>query len=106
MELVEEFKVMFLNRAYKVLGIYQLCSGGITGTVADRRFIFAAALKLNTCALILAHNHPSGNMQPSRSNEELRCIIKEAGKFLDIKVLDHLILSSEGYYSFADSGVI
>jgi DNA repair protein RadC len=106
MQLVEQFKVLFLNRANQVLGVYHLSTGGITGTVADPRLIFTAALKLNTCGVILAHNHPSGNLQPSRADEELTNKIKHAGNFLDIKVLDHVIVHSEGYYSFADEGNI
>ncbi|RYE02144.1 MAG: DNA repair protein [Sphingobacteriales bacterium] len=106
MDLVEQFKVLFLNRANKVLCIFNVSSGGITGTVADPRLIFTAALKVHAVGLILAHNHPSGNLQPSRADEELTRKIKGAGEFLDIKVLDHLILSSEGYYSFADEGLL
>ena len=106
MELVEQFKVLFLNRANKVLCVYNISSGGITGTIADPRLIFAAALKVNTCSLVLAHNHPSGALKPSRADEELTAKIKGAGSFLDIKVLDHIILSTEGYYSFADEGLL
>jgi len=105
-ELNEEFKVLFLNRGNKVLGVFNLSIGGITGTVADPRLIFAAALKANTCSLILAHNHPSGNLKPSRADEELTQQIKSAGQFLDIKVLDHLILCGDGYFSFADEGLL
>jgi len=106
MDLVEQFKVLFLNRANKVLCIYNVSSGGITGTIADPRLIYAAALRVNAVSLILAHNHPSGNLKPSRADEELTMKIKNAGAFLDIKVLDHLILTSEGFYSFADEGLL
>jgi DNA repair protein RadC len=106
LELVEQFKVLFMNRANQVLGVYHLSTGGITGTVADPRLIFTAALKLNTCAVILAHNHPSGSLRPSQADEDLTAKIKGAGNFLDIKVLDHLIIHSEGYYSFADEGLL
>ncbi|MCW3074595.1 MAG: repair protein [Flaviaesturariibacter sp.] len=106
MDLVEQFKVLFLNRANKVLCVFNVSSGGITGTVADPRLIFTAALRVNAVAVILSHNHPSGNLQPSRADEELTQKIKGAGALLDIKVLDHLILSSEGYYSFADEGLL
>ena len=105
-ELLEEFKVLFLSRANRVLQILPISQGGITVTIADPRLIYAAALKVNTCALILAHNHPSGALKHSRADEELTSKIKGAGSFLDIKVLDHLILSSEGYYSFADEGLL
>jgi DNA repair protein RadC len=104
--LVEQFKVLFLNRANQVLGVYHLSTGGITGTVADPRLIFAAGLKLNTCGIILAHNHPSGSLKPSRADEDLTMKIKQAGGFLDIKVLDHLIIHSDGYFSFADEGLL
>ena len=105
-DLVEQFKVLFLNRANKVLCLYNVSSGGITGTVADPRLIYSAALKVNAVALILSHNHPSGALKPSRQDEELTQKIKGAGAFLDIKVLYHLIITSEGYYSFADEGLL
>ena len=106
MDLLEQFKVLFLNRANRVLCVYNVSSGGITGTVADPRLIYTAALKINAVSLILAHNHPSGNLKPSRADEELTQKIKGAGAFLDINVLDHLIISSEGYYSFADEELL
>lgn len=105
-DLVEQFKVLFLNRANRVLCLFNVSSGGITGTVADPRLIYTAALKVNAVSLILSHNHPSGSLKPSRQDEELTQKIKSAGSFLDIKVLDHVILCSEGYYSFADEGLI
>jgi DNA repair protein RadC len=89
-----------------VLGIYEVSTGGMTGTVADPKLIFAAALKGAACGIILAHNHPSNNLKPSISDEQLTTKIKEGGKLLDIKLLDHLIISSEGYYSFADEGLL
>jgi DNA repair protein RadC len=106
MDLVEQFKVLFLNRANRVLCLYNVSSGGITGTVADPRLIYTAALKVNAVSIVLSHNHPSGSLKPSRQDEELTQKIKSAGSFLDIKVLDHVILSSEGYYSFADEGLL
>ena len=105
-ELVEQFKVLLLNRANKVLGLVNVSSGGVSGTVADPKIIYVAALKANACALIICHNHPSGNLRPSRADEELTTKIKNAGSFLDIKLLDHLILSEEAYYSFADEGLL
>ncbi|HEV7330452.1 MAG TPA: JAB domain-containing protein [Flavisolibacter sp.] len=106
MDLVEQFKVLFPNRANRVLCLFNVSSGGITGTVADPRLIYTAALKVNAVSLILSHNHPSGALKPSRQDKELTQKIKGAGAFLDIKVLDHLILSSEEYYSFADEGLL
>ncbi len=105
-ELQEQFKVMLLNRANKVLGIYEVSTGGMTGTVADPKLIFAAALKAAACGIILVHNHPSNNLKPSISDEQLTTKIKEGGKLLDIKLLDHLIISSEGYLSMADEGLV
>ena len=96
----------YLNRANAVLACFQVSTGGITGTVADPRLIFTAALKVNAVSLILAHNHPSGNLFPSTADQELTIKIKEAGKFLEIKLLDHIILSSDGYCSFADEGLL
>lgn len=105
-DLVEQFKVLYLNRANHVLCVYNLSTGGVTGTIADPRLVFAAALKVNACSLVLCHNHPSGSLKPSRADEELTQKIKNAGAFLDIKVLDHVILSSEAYFSFADEGLL
>ncbi len=105
-EFVEQFKVLLLNRANKVLGIYEVSTGGISGTVADPRLIFVAALKANACSLIISHNHPSGSLNPSRQDEELTAKIKQAGEFLDIKLLDHLIVTPEAYYSFGDEGIL
>lgn len=105
-DFVEQFKVLFLNRANKVLGILEVSSGGVTGTVADPKLIYVAALKANATAIIISHNHPSGNLKPSKADEELTQKIKYAGSFLDIRLLDHVIITSESYYSFADEGMI
>lgn len=105
-DMQEEFKVLFLNRSNKVTGVYNVSTGGITGTIADPRLIFAAAIKSLSTGIILAHNHPSGNLKPSKADEELTNKIKEGGKFLDIKVFDHIIITSENYFSFADEGLI
>jgi DNA repair protein RadC len=105
-ELVEEFIVLFLNRANRIIGVMNASSGGITGTVADPRIILAAAVKCCAVNIVLSHNHPSGSIKPSRADEELTIKIKEAAKWLDIKVLDHIIITTEGYYSFADEGLI
>ncbi len=105
-ELLEEFKVLLLNRANRVLQILPISQGGMTGTVADPRLILAAALKVGAVSVILCHNHPSGNLKPSRADEELTQKIKCAAAYHDIKVLDHLIISNEGYYSFTDEGLL
>lgn len=105
-EMVEEFKVAFLNRANKVLGVLQVSLGGITGTVADPRIILAAALKINAVNIILVHNHPSGSTKPSRADEQLTRKIKEAARWLDMEVMDHLIITDQEYFSFADEGLL
>lgn len=106
MELVEQFKVLFLNRSNKVIAVYNISTGGITGTVADPRLILAAALKINAVSIILSHNHPSGSLKPSKADEELTYKIKCAAGYFDMKVLDHLILTEEAYFSFADEGLM
>src|SRR5258708_38701082 len=105
-EFVEQFKVLLLNRANKALGVFEVSSGSSTGTVADPKLIFAAAIKANACGIILAHNHPSGNLQPSQADIDLTKKVKEGGKLLEIQVLDHIIITVEGYYSFANDGVL
>ena len=105
-EFVEQFKVMLTNRAQKVLGILEVSTGGISGTVADPKVIFAAAIKASACGIILAHNHPSGNLAPSQADIDLTKRMKEGGKLLEISLMDHLIVTTEGYYSFADEGLV
>lgn len=106
LEFVEQFKVVLLNRANRVLGIYEVSTGGVSATIADPRLIFAAAIKSNGSSIILAHNHPSGQLKPSDADLKLTKKLKEGGQYLEITVLDHLIVTSEGYYSFADEGVL
>lgn len=105
-EFVEQFKVLLLNRANKVLGISTISTGNVSGTVADPKLIFVAALKANACGIILAHNHPSGNTKPSKADELLTTKIKSGASFLDINVMDHIVVTTEGYYSFADEGIM
>ncbi|HEU4610111.1 MAG TPA: DNA repair protein RadC [Chitinophagaceae bacterium] len=102
----EVFAVVFLNRANKLLHFEIISRGGITGTVADPRIILKKALEEEAVGLILCHNHPSGNLSPSRADEELTRKIKQAAAFFDISVLDHIIVSSTGYFSFADEGLL
>lgn len=101
-ELQEEFMVLLLNRNNQVLGIYPLSRGGVSGTIVDAKLVFSVALKCNASSIILAHNHPSGNLQPSEMDKRLTEKLKRAGEFLDINVLDHIILSRQNYYSFSD----
>jgi DNA repair protein RadC len=102
----EEFWVLFLNRANRVICKQQISTGGMSGTVADPRMIFKAALDEKAVGIILCHNHPSGNVQPSTADIQLTKNITEAGKVLEIGVLDHLIITQNGFYSFADEGII
>jgi DNA repair protein RadC len=102
----EVFGVVFLNQANRIKHYEVISMGGITGTVADPRVIFRKALAEDAVALILFHNHPSGNLQPSRADEELTSKIVQAAKLFDIRILDHLIVSEEGYFSFADEGLM
>ena len=100
----EYFKVLFLNQANQVLGYTLISEGGITETSVDVRIILQAALLTNSVALVLAHNHPSGNLKPSRQDMEITKQVKNAAQLMRITVIDHLILTDEGYYSFADEG--
>lgn len=102
----EEFWILILNRANQVIKKYQVSQGGISGTVADPKIIFKAALDELASAIILAHNHPSGNLTASKNDIDLTRKLKEAGRLLEIQVLDHLIITSSTYYSFADDGLI
>lgn len=102
----EVFAVVFLNRANKVNHFKIISEGGITGTVADPRIILKMALEEDAVSIVLCHNHPSGSLKPSRADEELTQKIKEAARFFDIRVLDHIIVSDEGYFSFADEGLL
>ena len=106
LELHEQFKILLLNRTNRVTGIYEVSSGGLAGTVADPKLIFGCALKAAASGIILAHNHPSGALQPSHADIELTKKLSNAGKLLEIQVLDHIILTSEAYYSFADEGLL
>ncbi|SJZ85554.1 JAB domain-containing protein [Sediminibacterium ginsengisoli] len=105
-ELQEQAIALLLNYSNRVLGIYHLSTGGTTGTVIDPRLLFTAALKINASAIILAHNHPSGNLNPSDRDKYVTEKIRKAGEVLDIKVLDHLIITAEGYTSFAEEGYL
>jgi DNA repair protein RadC len=102
----ESFHVMYLNNASKIIRSSCVSTGGITNTFADPRVIFKEALELNATHIILCHNHPSGNLQPSTSDINITKKIKEAGRLLDITVLDHIIVSEAGYCSMAEEGFI
>ncbi|MGC4036946.1 MAG: DNA repair protein RadC [Chitinophagaceae bacterium] len=102
----EVFAVIFLNQANKINHFEILSEGGITGTIADPRIILKKALQENAVSLVLSHNHPSGSLKPSRADQELTLKIKEAARYFDIRVIDHIIVSEHGYYSFADDGIL
>ncbi len=106
--LKEFMVVLYLNNAQRVIGAYKVSDGGITGTVADMRLILSVALKSVATNFIIGHNHPSGNMKPSEADIALTKKLKDAGKLMDIKLLDHIILSPEEgtYFSMADEGLL
>lgn len=101
-EFVEKFKIILLSKANRVLGICEISSGSVCGTVVDPKLVFAAAIKGNASAVILSHNHPSGNLQPSEADKNLTKKLVEGGKILEVQVLDHIIVTTEGHFSFAD----
>ncbi|WP_316827830.1 JAB domain-containing protein [Pedobacter miscanthi] len=103
---LEEFKIILLNRSNHVLGIVDISMGGVSGTYVDPKVVFAVALKGNASGIILTHNHPSGSIRPSEADIKLTTRLAECGKLLDINVWDHIILSENSYYSFADDGMM
>jgi len=102
----EVFKIVLLNRANRVIKVVTLSEGGVAGTVVDAKLVFKSALDHLASSIILCHNHPSGNLDPSEADKQLTKQLTEAGEVLSVKVLDHLIVSYKGYYSFADVGFI
>jgi DNA repair protein RadC len=102
----EQFWVLLLNRASEIIRPFQISIGGVAGTVADPKIIFKSAIEYLASAIILVHNHPSGNLTPSQADLDLTKRVKEAGRLLDIPILDHLIFGDSGYYSFADKGIL
>jgi DNA repair protein RadC len=102
----EEFWILFLNRSNKVINRMKLSQGGISGTVTDVRMVMKKAIEYLASGIIVCHNHPSGNLNPSESDTKITQKIKEAGTLMDIQLLDHLIISDKEYYSFADNGLL
>ncbi|MEO9531899.1 MAG: DNA repair protein RadC [Crocinitomicaceae bacterium] len=102
----EEFYMLVLSRANKVKFVEQISAGGFSGTAVDGKMIFKKALEKAASAIIICHNHPSGNLQPSQSDIEITNKLKEFGRFIDLPILDHLIITDESFYSFADNGLI
>src|SRR6266536_6086484 len=105
-ELQEQFIVLYLNQAHNIIGYYRHSKGAINATVADIRIILAAALRCIAVSMIISHNHPSGNLKSSRADDELTGQMKTAAATHNIKLLDHIIVTKEGYYSYADSGLL
>ena len=105
-ELLEQAKAILLNRSNKVLGLIDLSTGGMDTTVIDHRILLVSALKTCASSIMLAHNHPSGNLQPSEQDKNLTTRIADACRLLNLRLLDHLIITTEGYYSFADEGLL
>jgi DNA repair protein RadC len=106
LQYIEEFYMLLLNRSNLIIGYLKVSEGGTAGTVVDAKIVFQGALKCNASSIILCHNHPSGNLKPSENDVQITRKLKEAGKVMDLPVVDHLILTSEGYYSFADEGML
>ena len=106
LEYFESSIAIYLNRANNTIGWQKISQGGLSGTVVDVRIILATALKCGASAIILSHNHPSGNLYPSTSDDKLTEKINDACKIMEIKFLDHMIITSEGYYSYSDEGKI
>jgi DNA repair protein RadC len=102
----EEFWIIYLNNANKVISKSQLSKGGITGTVVDVRLVFKTAIEIGAVGIILSHNHPSGTLQPSEADKQITRKLKLAGENLDIKILDHVIITESNYFSFADAGIL
>jgi DNA repair protein RadC len=102
----EEFWIVYLNNSNKIISKSQLSKGGITGTVVDVRLVFKTALELGAVGIILAHNHPSGTIQPSESDKQITQKLKSGGEQLDIRILDHIIVTETQYYSFSDAGIL
>lgn len=104
MDFVESFNLLLLNRGLRVLGFSNISKGGTASTTVDVKLIFSAAILANASCVVLSHNHPSGNLFPSKADKEITKKIQDGAKLLDIQILDHIIITSENYYSFADEG--
>lgn len=105
-EMLEEVKILLLNKSNKVLGVYDLSKGGICSSIIDIKIVLSIALKALASGIIIVHNHPSGNLSPSKADVDITEKLKSASNLMDIAVLDHLIISKDNYYSFADDGLL
>jgi DNA repair protein RadC len=104
--LYESFKILLLNNTLKAMGVVEVARGGINGIAVDLRLIYAAALKCRAASIVLAHNHPSGNLMPSREDILLTTKAQEGAKLLNIQIADHIIITTDKYYSFSDEGIL
>jgi DNA repair protein RadC len=102
----EEFWVLLLNQASHVIGKHRISTGGVTGVLVDAKMIFRPAIEALACSLVLVHNHPSGQLKPSQQDIDLTNRLRHAGKTLDIRIVDHVIIARSGYYSFSDAGLL
>jgi DNA repair protein RadC len=105
-ELVEQFRIMLLDQNNSCIGLSHVSTGGMTSCIVDPKVVFGTAIKAKATGIILAHNHPSGNLKPSVVDNQLTEKLVEAGKLLDVRVLDHLIVGADGYFSWADEGLM
>lgn len=105
-DLVEQFMILLVDRGNRVLGVSNISTGGISACLVDPKIVFATALKAKASGIIMAHNHPSGNLKPSNADIALTDKLKEGGRFLDIQVMDHLIVTPQSFFSFANEGLI
>jgi DNA repair protein RadC len=105
-EMLEDVKILLLNKSNKVLGVYDLSKGGMSSSIIDVKIVVSIALKTLASGIIIAHNHPSGNLNPSKADIDITKKLKSACNLMDITVLDHLIISKDNYYSFADDGLL
>lgn len=103
-EMQEEVKVIFLNRACEIIGFYELSKGGMSGSIIDIKLLMSVALKCLVSNIIIVHNHPTGNLTPSVADKNVTNEIKNACSYLDMKLLDHIIISNDDFYSFSDDG--
>ena len=106
MDIYESFFAVYLNQSNNTIGWYKVSQGGITGTVADPRLIIKKALEVLATGIIICHNHPSGTLKPSYADEQITKKIKDGCSYFDIRLLDHIILTDDGYYSFQDEGIL
>lgn len=106
MEYKEQFYVLYLNRVNEVIGYHLHSTGGVAGTVVDAKQILGIAVKVNASSIILSHNHPSSNLRPSQADIDITKKIAKGAAFLDVSLLDHIIITKHSYYSFADDGIL